>query len=68
MTDAEYDFPHEMEMKIGGMIIYFAIFVSGIVLLIFYCKKFKHYDSPKGDMFNQINIEEEDKNFLEQKN
>ena len=46
-------------MKIGGMIIYFAIFVSGIVLLIFYCRKFKHYDSPKGDMFNESDQEED---------
>jgi hypothetical protein len=47
----ESDYENAMEMKLGGMIIFFSVFCVGIILLSVYIKLFKKFHSPSGHSY-----------------
>ena len=53
MGEDAKEYAYDMEMKIGGMSIFFAVFCVGIVLIAVYVKLFKQFHSPSGSLFNQ---------------
>ena len=54
MGDEATVYDHSMEMKIGGMVIFFSVFTVGIILLIIYVKFFKKFHSPHAGAYNEF--------------